>query len=119
MSSWGKFKIRLFNISIGKFFGRVKSKLAGVVSGEDKDLKYALFSGHDTTIAPLVSLLGNFDGFWPPYASNLVFELSEENGNHFVRVFYNDKEITVPGCPSMQPCPWKVRFISFINRTDV
>lgn len=45
-----------------------------VVSGESP-LKFALFSGHDTVIAPLLASLGAYDCLWPPYASYLAFEL--------------------------------------------
>jgi hypothetical protein len=90
---------------------RLKEKLSDKVTNRDKDLKYALFSGHDTTVAPLLGLLGVFDGYWPPYASNVVFELLDDETaaeRWSVRLLYNDRELTIPGCPPKQPCPWKV-----------
>lgn len=36
-----------------------------------------LYSGHDTTIFPLLAALGQDTDTWPPYVSNLVFELWE------------------------------------------
>jgi hypothetical protein len=98
---------------IGPFFSRIKEILSSTVTGRDIDLKYALFSGHDTTLGPLLSLLGIYDGFWPPYASNLVFEISEdratsEDNRWGVRVIYNEKEMTIPGCPPKVPCPWSI-----------
>ncbi|CAM9778387.1 unnamed protein product [Ascophyllum nodosum] len=43
--------------------------------------KFALFSGHDTVVAPLLASLGAFDCRWPPYASYVAFELwTEPNG---------------------------------------
>lgn len=49
--------------------------------------KFALFSGHDTVIAPLLAALGAYDCKWPPYASHVAFELwskpvdGEEDGH--------------------------------------
>jgi hypothetical protein len=37
--------------------------------------RVAFFSGHDTTILPLITALGNYDGIWPPYASLMRIEL--------------------------------------------
>ena len=34
--------------------------------------RLALFSGHDTTIMPLLVTLGGDLSHWPPYVSNLV-----------------------------------------------
>lgn len=43
----------------------------------DQTIRFSLHSGHDTSIAPLASLLGFYDGKWPRYASNIVLELYE------------------------------------------
>jgi hypothetical protein len=34
-----------------------------------------VFSGHDSTLFPLLTALGAFDGSWPPYASYLEIQL--------------------------------------------
>jgi len=37
---------------------------------------------------------------WPPYASNLVFELWElPDGQNVVKVLFNLAELHIPGCP--------------------
>lgn len=40
--------------------------------------RMALYSGHDTTVMPLLASLGDdvWDGTWAPYASMLVIEVS-------------------------------------------
>lgn len=38
-------------------------------------IKFALYSGHDTVIAPLLAALGAYDCKWPPYASHIALEL--------------------------------------------
>lgn len=37
--------------------------------------KFALWSGHDTTVMPLLAALGVHDGKWAPYAANFVVEV--------------------------------------------
>ena len=70
----------------------------------------SLFSGHDTVIAPILSVLGvmaepSLCG-WPPYASHLVFELYQPRwsgavpaaprraADASVRVVYNGRAVT-------------------------
>ena len=36
-----------------------------------------MYSGHDTTVAPILHTLGVFNGIAPPYASMIIFELFE------------------------------------------
>ncbi|KAL0477283.1 cf60 [Acrasis kona] len=97
-------------LGMGPLFTRIKTLLTNRVTEVDLDLKYALFSGHDTTIAPLLALFGLYDGHWPPYASNLVFELSQsyETLEYSLKLIYNDKELTIPGCSQDNRCPWKI-----------
>eukprot|EP01119_Soliformovum_irregulare_P014395 TRINITY_DN3938_c0_g3_i1.p2 TRINITY_DN3938_c0_g3~~TRINITY_DN3938_c0_g3_i1.p2 ORF type:complete len:126 (+),score=48.39 TRINITY_DN3938_c0_g3_i1:893-1270(+) len=69
--------------------------------------KWHLYSGHDVTLALLMS---GFDlleknGEWPGYASNLVLELHQSNG-WFVQVYWNHKIQIIPGCQN-STCPWE------------
>lgn len=50
--------------------------------------KLFVYSGHDTTLSPLLDALGLFNGKIPPYAASLYFELHEISGNYFVKVLY-------------------------------
>lgn len=78
--------------------------------GESVSSRLVLFSGHDTIISPLLSLLSIHDWRWPPYASRVVFELwrdtdrtesKTKRSNHlskfegyFIRVLYNGEPLT-------------------------
>ena len=42
--------------------------------------KLYMYSGHDTTVAPILHTLGIFNGFAPPYSSMIIFELFEQEG---------------------------------------
>ncbi|GFR44810.1 hypothetical protein Agub_g6146 [Astrephomene gubernaculifera] len=50
---------------------------AGGVGGAVGSPRMYLYSGHDSTIMPLLAALGLDVTHWPPYLSNLVFELWE------------------------------------------
>ncbi|KAF9149423.1 Acid phosphatase-like protein 2, partial [Actinomortierella ambigua] len=65
-------------------------------------IRFTLFSAHDDTVTSVLGVLKSKDMRWPPYASNVLFELwkvpcenthhgcgSTDNDNYFVRVFYN------------------------------
>ena len=58
--------------------------------------KMLLYAGHDTTIMPILTSLGYDMRDWPPYLSNVIFELWERDGQHYVQVLYNLDPITLP-----------------------
>ena len=39
-----------------------------------------MYSGHDTTVAPILHTLGIFNGIAPPYSSMIIFEMLEQDG---------------------------------------
>ncbi|ORY02207.1 phosphoglycerate mutase-like protein [Basidiobolus meristosporus CBS 931.73] len=57
--------------------------------------KFEIFSGHDDTIFGLLGLLKAKDMRWPPFASNIIFELWRNHKNYFVRVIYNGEVLEV------------------------
>lgn len=63
----GKEKIKF---AIGLFLKELNDNLMN-----QRDPKIYLYSGHDTTIIPLMIALGIFDLKWPEYCSNLAIEL--------------------------------------------
>lgn len=86
-----------------------------------------LYSGHDSTIMPILSALGVDLSTWPPYTSNLVFELwelpaTEAGGKagkkppqHVVRVLYNREELGIPhAAPGGAPCCCIVYYHVFV-----
>jgi ubiquitin-like domain-containing CTD phosphatase 1 len=86
-----------------------------ILSREDSPPnKLALFSGHDTTLAPLLVSLGPnvWNGEWPPYASMLIIEIHEiidgatdrsiYKSDFAFRLLFNGKVLTskVDKCPA-------------------
>ncbi|KAL4424929.1 hypothetical protein ABPG77_009658 [Micractinium sp. CCAP 211/92] len=53
-----------------------------------------LYSGHDSSLMPLLAALGKPVTDWPPYLSNLTLELwRQPQGQQYVKVLYNQKEL--------------------------
>ncbi|CAM9205199.1 unnamed protein product [Scytosiphon promiscuus] len=61
-------------LSLHPFTSEILTNMREVLSGKSA-MKFALFSGHDTVVAPLLAALGAYDCRWPPYASHVAFEL--------------------------------------------
>ncbi|KAI8324834.1 phosphoglycerate mutase-like protein [Martensiomyces pterosporus] len=96
---------------IGSFIGTLKDQIQDHIGGKIGGLKFALYSAHDTTVAPLLAVLkaSNRNMLWPPYASNLAFELWKKNdGGHVIRVIYNGQTLKLePGLEwcDLESCP--------------
>ena len=77
---------------------------------------FALISGHDTTLVPILTALGVWDGVWTPYASMINFELYyyHTSGEYYVRVLYNSSEINLPAPCSSVLCPATIFFKQFL-----
>lgn len=71
--------VELNSLAIGGFVKDVLAVFADTVAGKSvpgiSGPKMAVFSGHDSTLFPLLTALGAFDGSWPPYASRVQIEL--------------------------------------------
>lgn len=115
--------------SLGQFLSGVLAEFDARARGEATPA-LRLCAAHDTTVLPLLLLLGVYgDGpaEWPPFCASLAFELHALGGGsgggtpgaaarggeaYGVRVVYNDEDITarVPGCAAAAgapgaPCP--------------
>lgn len=108
-------------LGMGPMWSEIMANILPITSYEDDGKgtppptvpKLALFSGHDTTILPLLNTLGPdvWDGEWTPYASMLAIEIHEIVGeptdrnvypsNHAFRLVYNGQAIT----SRMEKCP--------------
>jgi lysophosphatidic acid phosphatase type 6 len=91
----------------GPFLKELVEELTHVTK-TNTPVKLALYSGHDTgPILPMLHALKVFDGQWPPYASTIIFEVyqSKKTGKHSIRMVYNGKTLTIPGCGNTM-CPW-------------
>lgn len=90
----------MLSLSIGKVIQDLLEGMQHAASGKVGVAKMKLFSGHDTTLMPLLVALGYELKNWPPFMSNLIFELywSPSDQKHYVKVLYNQEVVRVEGC---------------------
>ena len=79
---WGRRleeSVELNALAIGGFLKDMLQVFADTVAGKAEPgssaPKLAVFSGHDSTLFPILTALGAFNGHWPPYASRIQLEL--------------------------------------------
>eukprot|EP00884_Botryococcus_braunii_P023598 jgi/Botrbrau1/9922/Bobra.0012s0021.1 len=83
-------------LSMGLLFEQIIRKMEAAKTNDRPLL--VLYSGHDTTIMPLLATLGLDLEWWPYYTSNIVFELWQESpprGRYLVRVLHDRKPVTL------------------------
>eukprot|EP00283_Hemiselmis_rufescens_P018081 CAMPEP_0173439458 /NCGR_PEP_ID=MMETSP1357-20121228/20992_1 /TAXON_ID=77926 /ORGANISM="Hemiselmis rufescens, Strain PCC563" /LENGTH=455 /DNA_ID=CAMNT_0014404833 /DNA_START=56 /DNA_END=1423 /DNA_ORIENTATION=- len=90
--------------------GPLLSDISGgfdAVSGGRGGAKMRVFSGHDSTLMPLLVALGAYDDKWPPYASYVALELlyDERGDRHLVRGIYNGQPVKLLGSSTPSPMP--------------
>lgn len=95
-SQWAK-------LSMANTAWHVCTNIESVINNADTgNYKFALFSGHDTTVQPFLAavLKENWDQHWPAYASMVTIELYQAvAGGYLFRMVYNGEAMTIPGCP--------------------
>lgn len=116
---WFPFDQASYRIGIGSFIGDMWQKALDAMNNENP-FKWVMWSGHDSSLVPVLRAMGIFDGYWPPYASHLVWELWRKNGDYYVYLHYNGATLTTPTC-SAAMCPVKefAAGISPIIPTDI
>lgn len=82
------------------------------VSSQSESTVFRLYSAHDTTVAGVLSGLEAFNSTVPPFASTILFEVSD---SLTLRVLYNDQPLHLPGCASLQ-CPLSTAISYMRNR---
>ncbi|XP_005104426.1 2-phosphoxylose phosphatase 1 [Aplysia californica] len=57
---------------------------------------FHLYSGHDTTVTPLITALELSNNVWPRFATTITFELfkKQSKGDHYIRILKNGQLVT-------------------------
>ncbi|KAJ1425675.1 histidine phosphatase superfamily [Ochromonadaceae sp. CCMP2298] len=122
----------LNRLAIGRFLHDLRADLTAAMTGQPESSldstegeapsplgkRLLIYSGHDSTLVPVLCALGIYDDVWPPYASFLTLEFaSERSGDssgsegdvceraQFVRVLYNNEERRILGEGEWCPLP--------------
>jgi len=95
---------------IGNFFGneflvKLRDDMQKTINNTQQ-YKYILYSGHDSSILPVMSALGVPLDLNPPYASHIDFELYREDNSYYVQVLFNGNSIVLPG-EDMSKCSFE------------
>lgn len=90
---------------------------------ENRGERFIMYSGHDSTLTPLMVTLGIYNKKWPPFASRLVLELyshKTKTGKYFIRVLFNGTSLThrLKFCKGQHMCPLG-NFISFVKTSHL
>ena len=102
----------------GRLLAEITHHILEHALGHDRRRPMRLFSAHDDT---LFGMLGNLHAEninWPPYASNMQFELWEMldgSGDMRVRIIYNGEPVHVKWCDMSQGCNL-YKFVEFAKK---
>uniref|UniRef100_A0A8C4NPN1 Acid phosphatase 6, lysophosphatidic n=1 Tax=Eptatretus burgeri TaxID=7764 RepID=A0A8C4NPN1_EPTBU len=113
----------VLQLSSGPLLSLILQNMEEIVEGK-RSHQLLLYSCHDTTLFPLLAVLGisgsqekeqgvptremkPSEETWPPFVACLCIDLFQEaeSGKHFVQVSYLNQSFPLPGCTS-EPCPW-------------
>eukprot|EP00163_Fabomonas_tropica_P016876 TRINITY_DN3006_c0_g1_i2.p1 TRINITY_DN3006_c0_g1~~TRINITY_DN3006_c0_g1_i2.p1 ORF type:complete len:181 (+),score=59.17 TRINITY_DN3006_c0_g1_i2:384-926(+) len=95
----------------GVLMGRIIEHMQEHIEG--RSIRKAVhYSGHDSTVFPLLAALDIFDGTNPPYGSHIVFEVRESKAasgavTRFVETYFLDKIVAFPWCNNQTTCPYE------------
>ncbi|KAL0205740.1 hypothetical protein P9112_001047 [Eukaryota sp. TZLM1-RC] len=106
LKSWQLYRMyseEFLTLSLGVWFKELKDSIREVFEGKSI-VKYRVFSGHDTTVMPLLQVLDIANPEWPPYAANVALELWSVDGKPTIRAVYNGEPIKMRYCSSVN-CP--------------
>lgn len=92
--TWSKEMTRL---GIGRFVHDLHVHIEDFLNKKHKH-KFNLFTGHDSTLVPLMSAFGVYDNTFPPVGSRVVIEILSRDGEYFVRMTFNEKDLKLPNC---------------------
>lgn len=108
-------------IVVGPLLDVLLKNMEDIRDGKKQKEKMYLYSGHDTTLIPLLLALNVKFSEWPSYASNIIIEFYRKNisdkDQYFVKVLYNGVEVCIGECDT-KLCPFE-DFIRYASLTRV
>ena len=86
------------NLAASEFFKTLLQNLNDTIN-ETSSTKFYFYSGPDPPLASfLAAMRAPVKWLLPEFASTLLYELWEDDGEHLVTIKYNDTPMGIPGC---------------------
>ncbi|EJW03520.1 hypothetical protein EDEG_00202 [Edhazardia aedis USNM 41457] len=88
-----------FSVYAGDLISDLCQKISKKIINPSENPKMYIFSGHDTTIFPILHIFGLSNNEWPKFGANIIFEtfMSKEQ-KYYIRIKYNDQILSIPRC---------------------
>ena len=114
-------------LSIGRFIKELLDDMHRSLHDPACPIKFLVYSGHDSTLVPVLCALGMYDDSWPPYAAYLSLEIAcntttstnkQDDGSAlYVRAKYLDKHHKLFD-QSSEWCPYSL-FVERLSRFSI
>ncbi|XP_006815496.1 lysophosphatidic acid phosphatase type 6-like [Saccoglossus kowalevskii] len=86
----------ILKMSVGPLVELILQNMKEAADGKS-GCKFHLYACHDSSIIAILSAFDIFDNQWPPFAADLRFEVYRNTiGQHFVKISYVGKVLTMP-----------------------
>lgn len=79
----------LARLKNGPFFDYIFSYFDSVINNSTA-LKLLMVSGHDNTIASILSAMGVYDYTYPRFTATVIWELKQNKGQFYINLFYKN-----------------------------
>lgn len=92
------FKSKSLTAPMGNYFLKAVDNYFKLAVKHRTQLRYVLFSGHDSSIMGVMNTLQSPLEKMPSYAARLNFSLVKNANKFYVKISYNDNPIYIPAC---------------------
>ncbi|CAL1300920.1 unnamed protein product [Larinioides sclopetarius] len=127
---WDFYSSVLHRLRAGPLIQRIIERMNQKINGEIPNLKFQIYSAHDTNIAVVLDALTLFNMIAPPYCSALLFELFEmPDGVKTIRMLYQNSSkveekidpphiLILDGCTEYCPLEYFINYTKFLIPED-
>ncbi|KAG0264282.1 Lysophosphatidic acid phosphatase type 6, partial [Linnemannia exigua] len=107
----------LLKVGFGPVVAMMRKNIVQAKERVKEQAVFSLYSGHDTTLLPLLGILDSLDMRWPPYMSNILIELWETpSSESYIRVIYNNRIVaTKSNWCDLSWCPLQT-FLAYLEK---
>ncbi|XP_071040528.1 lysosomal acid phosphatase isoform X2 [Parasteatoda tepidariorum] len=120
----------LHRLRAGPLLQRIIQKMQEKINGDIPDLKFQVYSAHDTNVAVVLNSLNLFNNKMPPYCATILFELySGKDDTHFLRLLYLNSTapekaaqtphiLIIDGCTEFCPLDYFINYTQHLIPDD-